>query len=197
MALNSEKSIDELINVIQKIEDNLGVSLLWVPIKTWIDLFSNEEIDINRFYELMNRFYSSNGYAIKIVNFIFNKGDDLLKVKDTIDINNNLVELKDLVANLREELGESVNDSPKTYPIIQSHFRNAMPIERDEPKGLTTIKLAPLAVALSITGNSTRIWKESIENSKENTEFVKRIILYISNLYPDWYYKTIFHYIKK
>jgi hypothetical protein len=195
--LNSEKSIGELIHVIQKIEDNIGVSLLWVPIKTWIDLFSDEEILVNRFMELMLSFYSSNKFANEIVNFIFTKSPDLLDKKDVIKINDNFYELRNEIARLREELGNNINDLPKTYPVIQRYFRNAMPIEKNEHKGLITIKLAPLAVALSLSGSSTRIWKESEENSGENTEFIKRIILYISNLNPNWYYSTIYHYIKK
>jgi hypothetical protein len=195
--LNSEKSIGELIHVIQKIEDNIGVSLLWVPIKTWINLFSDEEILVNRFMELMLSFYSSNKFANEIVNFIFTKSPDLLDKKDVIKINDNYNELRNEITKLREELGNNINDLPKTYPVILTYFRNAMPIQKNEHKGLITIKLAPLAVALSLSGSSTRIWKESKENSGENTEFIKRIILYISNLNPNWYYSTIYHYIKK
>ncbi len=197
--LNSEKSIDELIEVIKKIEDNLGVSLLWVPIKTWIDLFSNEEIDIliNRFMELMRCFYSSNKYAIEIVNFIFTKAPDLFEEKSYIKINTLNSELRKEIESLRQEIGGTINDLPPTRPSIQSYFRSALPIDLSDNPGLNTVKLSPLAVALSISGNSTRIWKESVKNSKENTEFVKRIILYISNLYPNWYYKTIYHFIKK
>jgi hypothetical protein len=195
--LNSEKSIEELIQVIQKIEDNLGVSLLWVPIKTWVDLFSNDEIDFSRFMELMRSFYSTNIYASEIVNFIFTKAPELLDENDVIDINNNFSKLKGEIDRLRQELGETVNDLPRTYPIIKSYFRNSMPIDLHENKGLIAIKLAPLAAALSLSGNSTRIWKESVENSKENTEFIKRVVLYTSNLYPNWYYSTIYHFIKK
>ncbi len=195
--LNSEKSIGELIQVIQKIEDNLGVSLLWVPIKTWIDLFSNEEIDVNRFIELMCSFYSSNQYAIKIVNFIFTKALDLLSEKSKIKINNVNSELRKEIDYLRQELGESINDLPLTRPSIENYFRNCMPILPDENRGLMTLKLSPLAAALSLSGMSTRIWKQSPSDKNENTEFVKRIILYISNLYPNWYYSTIYNYIKK
>jgi hypothetical protein len=195
--LSSEKKIDELIQIIQRIEDNIGVSLLWVPIKTWLNLFSNEEIDLSRFMELFRSFYSTNSFATEIVNFIFTQAPDSLEENEFIVINNNYHKLKGKIDHLRQELGESVNDLPKTYPVIESYFRNSMPIDLNENKGLITIKLAPLAAALSLSGNSTRIWKESVENSKENTEFIKRTVLYLSNLYPNWYYSTVYHFIKK
>ncbi len=178
----------------QILEEDLGFAFHWIPKKYWGSSIKWLEESLVKTYKQNETESIIKEIQKNIIELIsnsdpiywFNKISDYFLSGKTHTING--FHLNTEIYKLRQSLNHRVLDElPEKSPKIITEFKELLPVTRDNYRVKMLLK-APLAVALSISGQDEKIW-----NIDENAETVRRNIQYAQRISPDWYGKAILY----
>lgn len=167
---------------VKSVEDDIGFAFHWinkgdwVKAMEWIGCFTNNDLIQKVSAAIKNHFqnlYPADSFK-QISNFIFQG------TQPSLDKN---FHLKRRVIDMRSSLGARVlNELPQKWVKIPEEYKFILPVDMENANVKIMLK-SPLAVALSIDGKDSAIWKEDEER--------KRYVKYVQQLHPGWYGEAI------